>query len=207
MALLRIGVLGAGHIGGTAAKLFARAGHQVAVANSRGPASLASFVSSAGPSVRATSPADAVAFGEVILLAIPWRNKDQLPPGKLFAEKIAIDSMNPYSAVGHVIDLGERTSSEEVAKQLPGARLVKAFNTMGWKTLETGGGAVDQDRLTIFLAGDDVAAKTTVATLIEGIGFAPLDTGSLRDGGRRQQPGSPLYGRPLTLREAKRILG
>ena len=77
---MRIGVLGAGHIGGTAAKLFARAGHQVAVANSRGPASLASFVSSAGPSVRATSPADAVAFGEVILLAIPWRNKDQLPP-------------------------------------------------------------------------------------------------------------------------------
>ena len=177
------------------------------MANSRGPASLASFVSSAGPSVRATSPADAVAFGEVILLAIPWRNKDQLPPGNLFVGKIAIDAMNPYSAVGHVIDLGERTSSEEVAKQLPGARLVKAFNTMGWKTLETGGQTADQERLTIFLAGDDVTAKTTVATLIEGIGFAPLDTGSLREGGRRQQPGSPFYGRPMTLREAKRILG
>ncbi len=204
---MRIGVVGAGRIGGTAAKLFALAGHEVAVANSRGPASLAQLVASLGPNVRAASAADAVAFGEAVLLAIPWRNKEQLPPAELFTGKIVIDAMNPYSALGRVMSLGESTSSEEVAKRLPGARLVKAFNTIGWKTLENGGKSSKQERLTIFIAGDDVAAKETVAALIEDIGFAPVDTGSLRDGGRRQQPGSRLYGRPMTSREAQDILG
>ena len=204
---MRIGVVGAGRIGGTAAKLFALAGHEVAVANSRGPASLAQLVASLGPNVRAASAADAVAFGEAVLLAIPWRNKKQLPPAELFTGKIVIDAMNPYSALGRVMNLGESTSSEEVAKRLPGARLVKAFNTIGSKTLENGGKPSKPDRLTIFVAGDDVAAKETVAALIEDIGFAPVDTGSLRDGGRRQQPGSRLYGRPMTSREAQDILG
>ena len=90
----------------------------------------------------------------------------------------------------------------------PKARLVKAFNTMGWKTLETGSRPSDllQDRLAIFIAGDDGEAKAVVAKLIEGIGFAPIDTGSLREGGRRQEPGSPIYGRPLTARQAREIV-
>ena len=130
----------------------------------------------------------------------------ELPPGEIFAGKIAIDAMNAYSAVGRAADLGEGTSSEEVAKQMPKARLVKAFNTMGWKTLETGSRPVGEDRLAIFLAGDDPQAKSVVAKLIEDIGFAPIDTGSLREGGRRQQPGSPIYGPPLTARQARDLL-
>jgi len=204
---MRIGIVGAGHIGGTAAKLFARAGHRVALANSRGPTSLAPLVASLGPNVQAASPADAVTFGEAVLLAIPWRNKEQLPPSELFAGKIVIDAMNPYSALGRVMDLGESTSSEEVAKRLRGARLVKAFNTIGWKTLENGGQSSEEDQLAIFVAADDAAAKETVAALIREIGFAPVDTGSLREGGRRQQPGSRLYGRPMTSRQAEDILG
>jgi len=204
---MRMGIVGAGHIGGTAATLFVRAGHQVAVSNSRGPESLASFVSSLGPNARAASPSDAVRFGDVILLAIPWRRKEGLPPADLFAGKIAIDAMNPYNATGRVMDLGDDTSSELVAKQLPGARLVKAFNTIGWKTLETGSRPPSVDRLAIFLAGDDADAKAIVAKLIEDIGFASVDTGSLRDGGRRQQPGSRIYGRPTTAKQARDILG
>jgi len=115
--------------------------------------------------------------------------------------------MNLYSAVGRVMDLGESTSSEEVAKRLPDARLVKAFNTMGWNTLASGSRPAHEDRLVVFIAGDDAAAKSTVAKLIDDIGFASIDTGPLRDGGRRQQPGSPIYGRPMTVREAKKILG
>jgi len=130
----------------------------------------------------------------------------ELPPGEIFAGKIAIDAMNAYSAVGRATDLGESTSSEEVAKQMPKARLVKAFNTMGWKTLETGSRPEGEDRLVIFLAGDDPQAKSVVAKLIEDIGFAPIDTGSLREGGRRQQPGSPIYGPPLTARQARDLL-
>ncbi len=203
---MRIGIIGAGNIGGTAAKLFARAGHDVAVSNSRDPTSLDPLVSSIGPRAKATTPADAATFGDVILLAIPWRRMDQLPPAERFAGKIVVDAMNPYSAAGRVMDVGESTSSEEVAKRLPGSRVVKAFNTMGWKTLETSGRPSSKDRLAVFVAGDDAAAKATVAKLIEEIGFAALDTGSLRDGGRRQQPGSPIYGRPMTASEGSEIL-
>lgn len=203
---MRIGILGAGHIGGTAAKQFVRAGHQVAVSNSRGPESLATLVESLGPGARAATPADAVRFGEVVLLAVLWRRKEELPAPDLFAGKIAIDAMNPYSPVGPVMDLGNDTSSEVVARGFPKARFVKAFNTMGWKTLETGSRPPGEDRLAIFIAGDDAEAKAVVSKLIEEIGFAPVDTGSLREGGRRQQPGSPIYGRPTTLKRARDIL-
>ena len=204
---MKIGVVGAGHIGGTAAKLFARAGHPVAVSNSRGPASLAPLVASIGSNAKAATSEDEVKFGDAVLLALPYRKMDQLPAVGLFAGKIVIDAMNPYSAVGRVMDLGDSTSSEEVAKRLPGARLVKAFNTMGWNTLASGSRPAHEDRLVVFIAGDDAAAKSTVAKLIDDIGFASIDTGSLRDGGRHQQPGSPIYGRPMTVREAKKTLG
>ena len=203
---MRIGSVGAGHIGGTAAKLFARVGHQVAVSNSRGPASLSTLVFAIGPNAKAMTPEDAVKFGDAVLLAIPWRKMAELPQAEVFAGKVVIDAMNPYSSLGRVMDMGDSTSSEEVAKRLPGARLVKAFNTMGWRTLETGSRPLAEDRLVIFIAGDDAAAKAAVAKLIDDIGFASIDTGSLREGGRRQQPGSPIYGRPMNLREAKEIL-
>jgi predicted dinucleotide-binding enzyme len=203
---MRIGVIGAGHIGGTAATLFARAGHEVVVSNSRGPSSLSSLVASIGRNARAESPERAAKFGDPVLLAIPWRKREELPPGELFAGKIAIDAMNPYGAFGRVMDLGDRTSSEEVLKQMPKAHLVKAFNTMEWRTLETGSRPPGDERLAIFLAGDDSQAKVVVAGLIEGIGFAPIDTGSLRDGGRRQQPGSPICVRPMTAKQARDLL-
>lgn len=203
---MRIGIVGAGHIGGTAARLFAKAGHQVAVSNSRGPASLASLVSSIGPNAKAMSAAEAVEFGEAVLLALPYRKMDALPPTNLFAGKIVIDAMNPYSAVGRIMDLGDSTSSEEAAKRLPGARLVKAFNTMGWNTLASGSRPAHEERLVVFIAGDDATAKAAVAKLIDEIGFASIDTGSLREGGLRQRPGSRIYGRPMTVREAKQIL-
>jgi 8-hydroxy-5-deazaflavin:NADPH oxidoreductase len=205
---MKIGIVGAGHIGGTLAGLLAHAGHDVAVSNSRGPDTLASLVASIGRNVHAETPEGAVKFGDVIVLAVPWRRMDELPPAEGFAGKVVIDAMNPYSATGHVIDLGDRTSSEEVAKRIPKARLVKAFNTIYWKTLETGSrlkGSIE-DRQAVFLAADDPEAKAVVAKLIEEIGFAPIDTGSLKEGGRRQQPGSPIYGRPMTARKARDLV-
>src|SRR5437879_11785859 len=101
---------------------------------------------------------------------------DQLPAVALFAGKIVIDAMNPYSGVGRVMDLGDSTSSEEVAKRLPGARLVKAFNTMGWNTLASGSRPGYEDRLAVFIAGDDAAAQSTAAKLSAGVACAPRDT-------------------------------
>jgi len=202
---VKIGIIGSGNIGGTAARLFAKAGHEVAISNSRGPESLKSFVSSVGPNIRANPVEDAIKFGEVILLAIPWRRRqDLVSVSKLFDGKIVIDAMNPYSENFEVIDLGNSTSSEEVLKQIPNSRLVKAFNTMYYEHLRTKGNpnAPIEDRFTIFIAGDDSNAKATVSKLIEDIGFAPVDTGSLREGGRKQQPGSPIYNNPMTANVA-----
>src|SRR2546425_12398781 len=204
---MRIGVIGAGHTGARAAKLFAKAGHQVAVSNSGGPATLASLVSSIGPSAKAMSTIEAAKFGEGVLLALRYRRRDTLPPAEAFAGRIVIDAMNAYSAVGRVMDLGESTSSEEVAKRMPGARLVKAFNTMGWNTLASGSRPAREERLVVFIAGDDAPAKATMAKLIDEIGFASIDMGSPREGRRRQQPGSRIYGPPMALPEARDVLG
>lgn len=210
---MKIGIIGAGHIGGTVAKLLARAGHDIALSNSRGPASLAGPVATingevGGSRVRAVTAPDAVAFGELVLLAAPWRNLEGLPKADLFQGKIVIDAMNPYGASGQVIHLDGSTSSQEVAKRLPGARLVKAFNSIYWEHLARQG-RTDlplERRRAIFVAGDDPAAKKVVSDLIDEIGFAPVDTGGLREGGRSQEPAGPLYNRNLTHAEAVAIL-
>jgi 8-hydroxy-5-deazaflavin:NADPH oxidoreductase len=198
---MKIGIVGAGNIGGTAAELFANAGHEVVISNSRGPQSIASRVNSIGPTVMAKTVKDAVQFGEVILLAIPWRKRQELPSSELFEGKIVIDAMNPYSENFKVLDLGNSTSSEEVSKQLHTSSLVKAFNTIYYEHLRTKGrrDAPKEDRFAIFVAGDDSKAKAVVSRLIEDIGFAPVDSGSLREGGRKQQPGSPIYNNPMIL--------
>jgi predicted dinucleotide-binding enzyme len=204
---MRIGIIGSGNIGGTVAKLLARTEHAVAVSHSRPVEALRALVAQLGPNARATTVEDAASSAEVVLLAIPWRNRGVLPAEALRG-KIVIDAMNPYAPDFSVYDLGDSTSSEMVADVLPGARIVKAFNTMHAKDLATRGLTdlpVDE-RPALFLAGDDAEAKTVVARLIEEIGFAPVDTGSLRDGGRLQQPGSPIYARLMTGHEAHHLL-
>jgi predicted dinucleotide-binding enzyme len=203
-----IGIIGAGNIGATAARLFEQAGHRVAISNSRGADSLAALVASLGPQVQALAVDDAVRFGEVVLLALPWRLRERLPAAALFVGKIVIDATNPYTTTGDLYELGDSTSSEALAAQLPGAHIVKAFNTIYHQHL-AGRGQPDApagERHAIFLAGDDDDAKAVVARLIVDIGFAPVDTGSLREGGRRQQPGSPIYNAPMTGSEARRRL-
>jgi predicted dinucleotide-binding enzyme len=203
-----IGIIGAGNIGATAARLFEQAGHRVAISNSRGAESLAALVASLGPQVQALAADDAVRFGEAVLLALPWRQREQLPAAALFAGKLVIDATNPFTPTGGLYDLGDATSSETIAAQLPGARIVKAFNTIYYQHL-AGRGQADApagERHAIFLAGDDADAKATVARLIADIGFDPVDTGSLREGGRRQQPGSSLLNELMTGAEARRRL-
>ena len=204
---MRIGVIGSGNIGGTAAKLFAAAGHEVAIANSRGPDSLKDLVEEIGHGARAVTPEEGVDFGEVVLLAIPWRLRDQLPDAQRFYGKVVIDAMNPYSETFEVMDLEPSSSSEEVENQLKGARLVKAFNTMLWKVLANEGRPDGgDDRLVLFVAGDEEEAKQVVSRLVEDIGFAAVDTGDLATGGRLQQPGSPIYVESIRLGDAEERL-
>jgi predicted dinucleotide-binding enzyme len=204
---MNIGIIGSGMIGGTAAHLFVRAGHHVAISNSRGPASLASLVENLGARARAASIAEVSSFGDVVLVAIPF-GKYQTIPGKPLEGKVVVDAMNYYPQRDGRIEFGDFTSSELVARHLRGARVVKAFNTMYYETLATKGQleAPVDDRLALFIAEDDVNAKGIVSRLIEEIGFAPVDTGSLHGGGRLQQPGSRILNHPMTAREARTAL-
>jgi len=204
---MKIGIIGSGRIGATTARLFAGAGHEVAIANSRGPESLTEVVKDIGPRARAATVEDAARTGDVVMVAIPLRAYPDLP-AEAFAGKIVIDADNYYpERDGKIAELerGETTSSELLARHLAGARVVKAFNTMNFRPLGSEGrpDAPRAERLAIYVAGDDDDAKRVVAGLIDEIGFAPIDTGSLHEGGARQQPGAPIYNNPMTAQDAE----
>ena len=207
---MNIGIIGAGHIGGTAARLFLDAGHRVAISNSRGPETLTELIAELGPNARAVTPAEAARFGEVVLLAVPLRDYVALPVEELRG-KVAIDAMNYYpDRDGRIdaLDTRELTSSELVARHLAGARVVKAFNTIWFRHLAEQGNRqvpVEQRRV-IFVAGDDVEAKDVVMRLIEDIGFGPLDMGTLRESAA-QQPDAPVYNKDITVAEARTLTG
>ena len=208
---MKIGIIGAGNIGGNAAKLFAKAGHKIAIANSRGPETLADLVNEIGENAKAVTVEEAANFGEIVLVSIPLGKINDLPTSG-FEGKIVIDSNNYYpDRDGQIeeLDSGEKTSSELLQEHLQGAKIVKAFNTIYFEHLKTQGDneLPVEERRAIFVAGDDDEAKKKVFELIEEIGFAPYDTGGLRFGGKTQEPGTAVYNRDLTHREAAAILG
>ena len=207
---MRIGIIGAGHIGGTAAKLFVDAGHEIAIANSRGPETLNDLVANLGDHAKAVTVEEASRFGDIVFISIPFGKYKGLPTDA-FQGKIVIDSNNYYPDRDdqfHELDNDSTTSTEILAEHLKGARIVKGFNTIWFEHLRTQGNKdiSVEERRAIFIAGNDAEAKAVVADLIEQIGFAPVDTGDLGDGGRAQQPGSGIYNQNLTGHEAIAIL-
>jgi hypothetical protein len=202
---MQIGILGSGNIGASAAGVFARAGHHVRIANSRGPESLGSLVAEIGPNAEAATAQDAVDASDLVLIAVPWTKREEaLGEIEGWDEKIVVDAMNPYTEDFEIEDLGSKTATEFTRALVPGARIVKAFNTLFYKRLASEGkpkGA--PDRLAIPVASDDPAAKRVVMDLIEEIGFDAVDNGGLVEGGRKQQPGSPIYNQPLGAKEMR----
>jgi len=190
---MKIGIIGAGAIGQAFAKQAAKAGYEIIISNSRGPESLTAIVKTIGGNVKAGSVHDA-AKAEVIFLAVPWKHLEQAVSGVSSWEgRIVIDPTNPIIMPDFQLpDLGGKMSSEVVAELLPGAGLVKAFNTLTPEVLaadphEAGGKRV------IFFSGNDISAKTIVAAIIDKMGFAGIDLGNLHEGGKLQQfPGGPL---------------
>jgi len=206
---MRIGVIGSGHIGATVAHLLVCAGHEVAIANSRGPESLAELVADLGETASAATVEQAATFGGVVLVAIPLHAYDGLP-ASAFDGTVVIDANNYYPGRDgqiEALDDERTTSSELLAAHLRGARVVKAFNTMYYETLAREGmpDGPRRHRLALFVAGDDDDAKQLVSTLIEELGFAAIDSGSLADGAY-QQPGSPIYNSEMDAAKAERTL-
>lgn len=182
---MRIGVIGAGHIGGTLARHFARAGHDVAVGNSRDPATLRSFVAELGGGARAVTPREAAAFGDVVVVSVPFGRYRELPRDG-FAGKIVLETNNYFPRRDgrfEELDAKRKTVSELLEEHLEGARLVRAFNAILWSRLRDGARPRgDPDRIAIRVAGDDEEAKRTVMKLIDEIGFDPVDGGKLPRG-------------------------
>lgn len=203
---MNIGIIGAGNIGGTLAELFACAGHRVALSNSRGLETLQDRVAELGPNVTAMTREDAAAFGEVVIEAIPFGRYRDLP-ADAHVEKIVVSASNYYPERDGEVDLRGGTQTELVARHLGGSRVVKAFNTIFWKhLLEQGDTHLPPDeRRAIFIAGDDVEAKRVVTGLVEELGFAAVDTGTLA-WSAVQEPGSAIYNKELTAAEARERL-
>jgi predicted dinucleotide-binding enzyme len=190
---MKIGIIGAGGIGQAFAGQVAKAGYQVIVSNSRGPESLAGVVSELGPRAKAGTRQEA-AQADVVVLAVQWSQlRAALSDLPAWSGRILIDATNPVVQPGfRLADLNGSTSSEIVASLAPGARVVKAANTLPVALLAADPKQVGGRRV-LFMSGDDAAAKAEVSAILEKVGFAPIDLGGLTSGGKLQQfPGGPL---------------
>ncbi|MFE6410022.1 NADPH-dependent F420 reductase [Streptomyces sp. NPDC057837] len=193
---MRIGTLGAGTVAQAIARHAIRHGHEVVLSNSRGPGSLAALVRDLGAGATAATPAEAAA-ADLVVLAVGWPQVPevaaQLPP---LDGTIVIDATNQFASPppdARIAELGDLTGSEYVASLLPGARVVKAFNALFAQFIAPDP-RHEAGRQVLFLAGDDTDAKNTVVALTAQFGFAPVDLGTLREGGRLIQLGGPLSG-------------
>lgn len=207
---MRIGIIGAGRIGSTLARLFTGAGHDVVIANSRGPDTLRDLERELGDRVRAGTAEDAACLGDVVVVAIPFGRHRELPVDPL-AGKTVIDTTNyspPRDGHDDALDLDRITSSEVVQQHLRGAHVVKAFNAMRSDHLRDYGhqGGTGQ-RYGIPVSGDDPDAKRQVFDLVEQIGFEPVDAGGLADGGRKHQPSAAVFTADLTADDLRARIG
>lgn len=205
---MKIGIIGAGHIGGTLTRRLTTLGHEVSVANSRGPATLADLAAETG--ARATTVADAARDKDVVIVTIPEKAVPRLREelgGALNASAVVVDTGNYYpQRDGQIAEIEAGTpESKWVADQL-GRPVVKAFNTIYFQNLlERGRPAGERGRIAVPVAGDDPKAKHVVLQLIDELGFDGIDAGGLADSWR-QQPGTPVYNANLDAERAKRAL-
>ncbi|WP_022903939.1 NADPH-dependent F420 reductase [Curtobacterium sp. B8] len=203
-----IGIIGAGNIGSQLARLAVQHGHEVVIANSRGPETLTDLVDELGPSARAATRDEAAAAGEVVIVTTPLAAIETIPVEPL-AGKVVIDTNNYYpQRDGHIAALDDETTTtaELLQAHLPASHVVKAFNHIGAADL-TGHAtpAGTADRRALVIAGDDEGAKQTVTALIDAFGFDVVDAGPLAEGWRIQRD-TPGYGPRLTADELREAL-
>jgi 8-hydroxy-5-deazaflavin:NADPH oxidoreductase len=200
---MRIGIVGAGRIGGNAARLFAKSGHDVLVSFARDETRLRELAAEIGG--QTGTPREAVEFGEVVMFATPWLLVDDVlaQTGSLEG-KIVIDTTNQFGRDGWE-DLGGRTAAQVNAARMPGARYTKAFNTMTAGFQAEAAGRTGADRVVMFLCGDDEEAKRIVAELIDDAGFTPVDMGGTADAAPMEAPRRPgaVYGEEFHEQEAR----
>lgn len=206
---MKIGIVGAGAVGSSLARLFVQQGHQVSVANSRGPESLATLAAEIGAA--AVSVTDALAAADIVVIAIPTKAIPLLPK-EIFAqlsERVAvIDTCNYHPELRDgcidAIDSGE-VESQWVAQQI-GCPVIKAFNSiLATNLVQKGAAKGAEGRIALSAAGDSPDAKAIVLSLIDSLGFDAVDAGNL-DNSWRQQTGAPAYCADLESESLRRAL-
>jgi predicted dinucleotide-binding enzyme len=207
---MRIGIIGAGMIGSTLGRLWAEAGHEVML-SSRHPGSLQPVLAPLGARARAGTPEEAAAFGEVVLLAVPFGVIADLGPrlAPSLAGKVVLDAGNPFphrdgAAAAQALRDG-RGSGRWTAERLPGASVVKAFNTVYFRTMASEAHRAG-DRLGVPLAGDDAAALDAASRLVRDAGFDPVVVGPL-DRARDFDPDSPVWNKGMSGRTLRHHFG
>lgn len=203
---MRVGVIGAGRIGGTLARLFGVHGHDVTVSARRGRDELAPVVAG-WPGVVAGDREDMVG-NDVVVLAFPWRVAEDALAGLDLSGHVVVDATNPFSADYDIIDTGETGSTGAIAALVPGARLVKGFNTLPDEQLVASASdtAPTARRIGVPLASDDRDALDEVADLVADIGFTAVPVGGLAAGRDLMEPASPLFMVPLPASELEERL-
>ncbi|HWU30230.1 MAG TPA: NADPH-dependent F420 reductase [Microbacterium sp.] len=190
-----LGIIGAGHIGSNVARAAIAAGHDVVIANSRGPETLAELVAELGPKARAATAAEAGAAGDVVVVTVPLGAIEDIPVEPL-AGKIVLDTNNYYfERDGHIdaLDRGETTTSEIVQRHLPTSKVAKAFNHIVAAQITTDGSpAGTPNRRALATAGDDPAAVEFVTRLYDELGFDTVNIGPLSESWRVERD-RPAY--------------
>jgi 8-hydroxy-5-deazaflavin:NADPH oxidoreductase len=206
VARVKIGIIGAGRIGGGIARQLAGAGHQLLLSFSRDQANLDELAGRFGPAASTGSPADAVGFGEVVVVSVPWGALPlALEQAGPLTGKIVIDTTNQFG--GPPLPSQGQTAAAFNAARMPGARYTKSFNTLTSAFQAQAAGRSGDERVVQWLCGDDAAAKEVVAGLIEDAGFVPVDLGGTAGCAVMEAPRRPgaVYGEEYRRADAMAV--
>jgi predicted dinucleotide-binding enzyme len=209
---MKIGIVGAGRIGGNLASLWAKKRHSVMLSYSREPENLEQRSSAIGALASAGSVREAAEFGDVVLFSVPWTRVEEVLEeigDEALDGKVVIDTTNQYGPDGVEEMPSGQTAAQVNASRMPaGVKYVKAFNTLTAGFQGSAAGRSGDERVAMFFCGDDDEAKETVKKLIREIGFAPVDAGSLAEATVMEPPRreGAVYGEELSKPEALEFL-
>jgi predicted dinucleotide-binding enzyme len=204
---VNVGIIGAGHIGGNCARQAVKGGHDVLVSFARAQATLESLAAELGDRARAGTPADAVAFGDVVIVAVPWGAIDEalMKAGDLTG-KIVVDTTNQFGA-GPGPEPGQTAAAFNAGRMI-GARYTKSFNTLTAGFQAAAASRPADERVVQWLCGDDADAKGIVASLIVDMGYVPVDFGGTTTCGVMESPrrAGAVYGEEYRAADVQPVL-
>jgi predicted dinucleotide-binding enzyme len=204
---MKIGVIGAGHIGGNCARQALKGGHEVILSFARDPSKLERLAAELGDRASTGNASEAARFGEIVILSVPW---DVIPQALLQAGdltgKVVIDTTNQFGS-GPMPAAGQTAASFN-AGRTPGALYVKSFNTLTSRFQEQAASRNGDTRVVQWIAGDDPQAKELVARLIEDMGYVPVDLGAAQTCHVMEAPRRPgaVYGEEYRAADAQRVV-